>query len=142
MPESGVKSLLLEQLAKILVPLLLAVSLFFLLRGHDLPGGGFIGGLAAAASFIILGLSTGPAAVAEALKVPPSRFMGLGILVAVLSGVPGLLFKGSFMKGVWWEIDLAAGPIKIGTPLIFDIGIYLIVLGMTTSIYLSLGKED
>lgn len=135
------KSILLAQLTRLIMPVLLLFSLFLLLRGHDLPGGGFIGGLVAASAFILLGLSESPRVVRVALKVDPLALVGAGLIVALSSALFGVLMGGEFFKGYWTEIATAAGPVKLGTPVLFDVGVYLVVTGIVVQFYLSLGEE-
>lgn len=134
-------SILLGVLVRLLTPVLLIFSLFLLLRGHDLPGGGFIGGLVAATALILMGISMGSSRLSESLKIRPAALMGWGLIVAVASSIPGVFVYGSLFQGVWWEIPFFGGPVKTGTPVIFDLGVYLVVVGMTTGIYLSLEDD-
>lgn len=148
------KSLILSVSARLLFPVLIGLSLIILYRGHNLPGGGFIGGLTAAAAFILLRLaesnrdSVGNARAAEGpgaeledgsmsdapaggLKVDPIKMMVMGLTVALISGVPGLFTGAPFMSGLWlpgFTLPLL-GSIHLGTPLVFDIGVFLTVFG-------------
>jgi multicomponent Na+:H+ antiporter subunit B len=136
-----VNSLLLGVLVRLLTPVLLLSSLFLLLRGHDLPGGGFIGGLVAATALILMGISMGSGRLSKSLKIRPATLMGWGLLVAAGSALPGALVYGVLFKGVWWEVPFFGGPLKTGTPVVFDVGVYLVVVGMVTAIYLSLEDD-
>ena len=135
------KSLILRTATLYLLPLMLLFSLFLLYRGHNEPGGGFVGGLVAAAAFSIYTLAFGPQAAQQALRVPPGMLIGLGLLTAALSGTPALLLGRPFMEGVWipWSIP-AIG--KVGTPLIFDIGVYLVVFGVTLTFVYGLAEDS
>ena len=132
------RSILLAKLAELLVPVMLLFSFFLLLRGHDLPGGGFIGGLVASAAIILLGLSSGPSAVRQAMKRPPHLLLGWGILIALASGLPALAFGLPFMTGLWSTIPTPIGEFKLGTPLIFDLGVFVVVVGVVVTIYLEM----
>lgn len=111
---------------------MLVVSLYVLYRGHNEPGGGFVGGLLAAAGFATLALSQGIEAARRALRIEPMVLLGVGILAAVASGLPGLLLDGSFLTHQW----AVFGDFHLGTTLLFDIGVYLVVLGGILSLVL------
>lgn len=110
--------------------LLLLISLFVLWRGHNEPGGGFIGGLLAASAFLVHALAFGPEAGRAWLRLSPPAVIGVGILVAGGSGLFGLAAEGSFLAGQWWFALPLVG--KISSVLLFDLGVYLVVLGAGT----------
>jgi len=107
--------------------LLIGISLFVLWRGHNEPGGGFIGGLLAASGFLVRALAEGVPAGRALLRFSPTLILGLGILVATGSGTAGLLGGDNFLTGQWWFSLPLVG--KISSVLLFDIGVYLVVLG-------------
>ncbi len=119
------------------VPLLVFVfAIFLLLRGHNEPGGGFIGGLVAAMSAILVHLATGDGRI-RLLRMTPGAWMTMGLLVAVWSGVYGLLESESFMHA-WWGSEFtlpAVGKVIIGTVLFFDLGVFAVVLGVVMKLY-------
>lgn len=132
-------SLILRSAARLLLPLLLLFSIFLLLRGHNEPGGGFSGGLVAAAAFALLTIATDVPTTRRTLHISPRIFMGAGLLVAVASGAVGLIGGGAFLTGLWTELPLPGGAkLAVGTPLLFDIGVYLVVIGVVLTIVLSL----
>jgi multicomponent Na+:H+ antiporter subunit B len=133
-------SLILRTAARALLPLLLVFSVFLLLRGHNEPGGGFVGGLVVACAFALHALGCGVAAAREALRVEPRRLIGVGLLVALASGLPGLLQGRPFMAALWTSGELEALG-KLGTPLLFDAGVYLVVAGVALTILLGLMEE-
>lgn len=118
-------SVIVSAFARGLFVLMLALSLYVLYRGHNQPGGGFVGGLIAAAGTAILILSKGAKEVRATVRVEPMVLVGLGIVAAIASGLAGLILDGSFLTHQW----LHAGDFHVGTTLIFDIGVYLVVLG-------------
>ncbi|RFP78769.1 Na(+)/H(+) antiporter subunit B [Hydrogenophaga borbori] len=111
---------------RLLLPLALLFSLYLLWRGHNAPGGGFVGGLVAAAGFTVHALPRGRAALLKALHWPPASIAGGGLLLALVSGLPALFLQTPFLTHQWqfWDNGLA-----LGTALVFDIGVYLAVLG-------------
>ena len=126
---------------RFLVPLMLLFSLFLLIRGHTEPGGGFVGGLVAATAFALVLLTEGRAAAGRLLRRDPRDFVAGGLLLALLSGVPPLLRGEPFMTGGWLEVPLPVVG-KLGTPVLFDAGVYLVVLGIVLTILFSLAEEE
>jgi multicomponent Na+:H+ antiporter subunit B len=107
-------------------------SLAVLLRGHNHPGGGFIGGLIAAAAVAVYGMSHGEAAVRRLLRVDALAWAGIGLLLALASGLVSAVTDDPFLTGHWLPGNL------FGTPGLFDIGVYLIVFGALSAILLAL----
>jgi multicomponent Na+:H+ antiporter subunit B len=133
-------SLILSTTARLLLPLLLSLSVFLLLRGHNEPGGGFVGGLVAATGFALYALAFDVATARSVLRVDPGRLAALGLGVALSSGLAGLLAGRPFLTGLWVE---RAFPVigKLGTPLLFDVGVFMVVLGITLVIVFALVEE-
>ena len=130
--------LYLRMLDRILTPVLLILTLFLLLSGHNLPGGGFIAGLMAAAAFQLQILSRGEVVVRRQVGRYLHPGIGIGLLVAVSAGIAGMLDTG-FFKGVWFEIPLGPlGHLELGTPVIFDLGVFAVVVCVVTSYLLGL----
>ncbi len=135
-------SLILRTATRFLLPLLLLFSLFLLLRGHNSPGGGFVGGLVAAAAFALYALAFDVATARQLLRIDPRQLIAVGLLVALGSGLVAWLARKPFMTGQWGSITLPGiGPVHLGTPLFFDVGVYLVVVGVTLTIILSLAEE-
>lgn len=134
-------SVILSTASKYLLPLLLIFSFFLLLRGHNEPGGGFVGGLVAAAAYALYFIGNGVDEAEKLLKVEPIKLIAIGLFIALISTIPSLFFGKAFMTGVWLKTNF---PVigKIGTPLIFDVGVYLLVLGIALKIIFSLAEED
>ncbi|WP_337867440.1 putative monovalent cation/H+ antiporter subunit A [Meiothermus sp.] len=118
-------TLILQTASRFLFTLLILLSLFLLLRGHNEPGGGFIGALVAVGAYALYALAHGLAASRKLLPVRPLRLVGVGLLIALLSAFPSLSSQRPFMAGEWFTVF----GVKIGTPVIFDIGVYLTVFG-------------
>lgn len=135
------RSVILETTTRLLMGLLLVFSVFLLIRGHNLPGGGFAGGLVAATAFALKALSSGPAEARATLTIDPRTLTGLGLIVAVVSGFFGLPFGLPFLTGAW---NLTEIPVigKLGTPLLFDLGVYLVVAGITLVIIFTLAESE
>jgi multisubunit Na+/H+ antiporter MnhB subunit len=133
-------SSILQTAARVLMPLLLLFALFLLARGHNQPGGGFVGGLVVAASFVLYSIAYGVDAGRRALLVSPSTLLGAGLLTALASGLPGVLAGRSFMTARWTELGAAPGTIAVGTPLLFDVGVFLTVVGVVLTIVFTLAE--
>ena len=131
--------------ARLLAPVLLALSLVVLYRGHHLPGGGFIGGLLAASGIGLVLLGHGLEAARRMLRVEPRSLIAGGLGTAVVSGLFGPLLEGAaFMSGVWlpaFELPLL-GSVHLGTPLLFDVGVYLTVVGFVLMCLFALVEAD
>lgn len=135
-------SLILQTATRFLLPLLLLFSFFLLLRGHNSPGGGFVGGLVAAAAFALYALAFDVTAARQLLRIDPRQLIAIGLLVALGSGVVAWLARQPFMTGQWFSLTLpGVGPVHLGTPLFFDMGVYLVVVGVTLTIILALAEE-
>lgn len=129
------QSVILNALARMFFVAMLVFSLFILLRGHDEPGGGFIGGLAAAAAYTVVTLAFGADKAQRWLILHPVVLMGTGLFCAILSGLPPLIGDfGGFLYHLWWEGQIGFLQLKLGTTLLFDIGVYFVVIGGVLSI--------
>ena len=124
-PEPEFASTMLRQGLRPFAAVLVLVSLMLLWRGHNLPGGGFIGGLVGAIGFILLVLSFGNRIARELLWTSPPRLIGAGLGCALLAGLLGIGAGEPFLTALWF----APAGIKLGTPLLFDIGVFLTVFG-------------
>ena len=123
--------------ARLLMPLLLVFSVFLLLRGHNEPGGGFVGGLVAAAAFALYAIAFGVQRARQALLVRPLTLLGAGLLIALLSGVPAVVRGQPFLTALW-----APGALPLGTPAMFDVGVFLVVAGVVLMMIFTLAEES
>ena len=133
-------SSILQTATRVLMPLLLLFAVFLLLRGHNQPGGGFVGGLVVAASFVLYSIAFGVDAARRALLVTPSTLLGVGLLVALASGLPGVLIGQPFMTAQWTELAIGPNRVAVGTPLVFDVGVFLAVIGVVLTIVFTLAE--
>lgn len=136
-------TLILRTIAPTLTSLMVIYSIVVLLSGHNQPGGGFIGGLIAASAFALYGIACGVGPVRRALYFHPISIAGFGMLMAALSGVPALMQELPFLTGLWWFPEVAEDvELALSTPLVFDIGVWLVVVGALVSIALALEEKD
>ena len=130
-------SVILRTATRILVSLMLLFSVFVMLRGHNEPGGGFVGCLIASTGLCLFTLAYGPATVRKAIRIDPRYIAMVGLATAVVSGLIGTIWGHAFMKGMWTEVL----GISIGTPVTFDIGVYLVVIGAVMTLILAMEEE-
>ena len=132
------RSSILQTATRLLMPLLLLFALFLLWRGHNEPGGGFVGGLVVAASFVLYAMAFGVDAGRRALLVDPSTLLGGGLLIALVSGIPAVLGGRPFMTARWTRVGAGPAALDVGTPLLFDVGVFLAVIGVVLTIVFTL----
>jgi multicomponent Na+:H+ antiporter subunit A len=121
--------------------LLAVLSILILLRGHNEIGGGFVGGLTAALGFALISLAHGTDRARAMLRVHPISLAGGGLFLAIASGLPGLFRHGDFLRHLWFELDIFGVHIKQGTTLLFDLGVYLVVLGAVLAFLFGLRRQ-
>jgi len=131
-------SLILRTAARLLVPLMILFSVFLMLRGHNESGGGFIGGLVGASGFALYAMAYGTDASRKALQVDPRTLMTVGVGLALLSALIPVATGDAFFQGLWTELP---GGVKVGTPILFDIGVYLLVVGMALVVIYELDDD-
>ncbi len=119
-------------------------AVYLLLRGHNLPGGGFIGGLGSALSLIMLSLAFGVERTQEILRIDPMRLAAFGILIALVTALAPVFVGEPMLRHFHWELKNLPllGTLKFGTPLIFDVGIFLVVVGVTAKFIFVLARSN
>jgi len=110
---------------------LILFSFFMYWRGHQSEGGGFIGGLIAAAAFALVGFAFGTEVLRKRLVVTPLMWLAFGMAFAYGAGVLPWLASKEFLTGLWGAVPVIG---KVGTAMLFDLGVYCIVVGMITLI--------
>ncbi|PLX75923.1 MAG: NADH-quinone oxidoreductase subunit I [Azoarcus sp.] len=135
-PEFG--SVMLRQGLRPLAGLLLLISLVLLWRGHNLPGGGFIGGLVAVCAAVLLALGYGVGGTRRLMHVQPSVITGSGLALAAGAGLFGLADGRPFLASAW----LFPGGLPLGSPLLFDVGVFLTVFGAVTHMLFRLMEKE
>ncbi|MFN7138798.1 MAG: MnhB domain-containing protein [Limisphaerales bacterium] len=135
-------SYIFQTLVRLVFFLINVFAVYLLLRGHNLPGGGFIAGLATAISFILLSLGIGLSALHNMIRTDPGRVAFIGLAIAVLTGLAPVLFGYPFLQhfSIHFEMPIL-GEVHVGTTLLFDSGVYLVVVGITAKIIFVLAKS-
>lgn len=135
------KSIILRTAANYLLPLLLLFAVFILLRGHYLPGGGFVGGLVAAIAFVLHAFANGTERTQKFLSYHPGYMIPLGLAVAAISALLPMFLGQSFLTGLWMENPI---PVigMVGTALFFDIGVFMVVIGVTLTIIFTIAESS
>ena len=133
--------LYLRLLDRVLTPILLVLAGYLFLRGHNEPGGGFIAGLAAATAIQLQILSIGDEPVRARLGPYLHPLAGIGVLAALSAALVGLM-GGNFFQSVWGSIHIGALEIDLGTPLLFDLGVFIVVFAVIVSFLLGLSRQD
>ena len=134
-------SLILRTSARGIEPLLLFFSVYVLLAGHDEPGGGFVGGLVAAAALTLHAIAFGVASARRALRWEPRTLAGVGLVLALLAAWLGPSVGAPPMTGLWAEMP-GRTALALGTPVLFDAGVFLVVVGSALSAVFSLSEEE
>jgi multicomponent Na+:H+ antiporter subunit A len=137
------RSLILDVSVRFVFHTALLFSLFLLFAGHNAPGGGFIGGLVAGAAFVLRYANGGVTEVRHVAPTSAPVLFGVGLLVTLITGAAGWVLGGTFLESDEFSFDLAViGEVKFTTALPFDIGVYLVVLGLVLAILDTVGGEE
>jgi len=136
------KTIIFRTIAPALTAIMVVFSVFVLLRGHNEPGGGFIGGLIAASAIAIYGIAVGVEDVRKALKIDPISMAGFGVFIAGLAGLLSLGQGLPFLTGLWGYIPFGETKITVSTPMLFDIGVYFAVVGTIGAVALALEEDE
>ena len=138
----AMKSIIARIAARLLTPVLLVLSVIVLFRGHQLPGGGFIAALLAATGLNYHAIVYDPGKIYRILPAHPAHLMAMGLLFCIMAAAAGFLQGRDMLTGLWVEPDVPLlGRVSLGTPLLFDTGIFFIVTGALVLIFLLLIEE-
>jgi multicomponent K+:H+ antiporter subunit A len=133
--------LILETLSRLMLPLALLISVFIFLRGHNLPGGGFIAGLITSVALVLQYIASGIAWVEQRLALNYQRLAGAGVVIAGLTGLGSLAFGHNFLTSAFGHVEWPlVGEFELATAMLFDLGVYLTVVGSTLLILVNLGR--
>ena len=133
--------MIVAQTTRFLLPLALLVSIYLFLRGHNAPGGGFIAGLVTAAALILQYMASGIAWTREQWAVRYHRLIAWGLLIALATGSGSWLFGRPFLTSAFGHFTLPlVGDFELASAMLFDLGVYLVVVGVLMLILATLGK--
>ncbi|WP_210506398.1 Na+/H+ antiporter subunit A [Naasia sp. SYSU D00057] len=136
------RSILLEVVVRLAFPALIVVSLYLLLAGHNAPGGGFAGGLVAGLALVARYLAAGRIELAAAAPVSAGALLGSGLLFATGAALVPLFLGVDALTSTYLDLDLGwFGSVTFVTSTIFDLGVYLVVIGLVLDVLRSLGAE-
>jgi multicomponent Na+:H+ antiporter subunit B len=142
---NGADSLILSVATRFLTPLILAFSVFMLLRGHNAPGGGFVGGLIASVACCLHAAAEGVPATRRALRVEPLTLAMSGVTASLLAGLWGLAAEGAFLAGVWPFLTVegtAKSGSVLGSVMLFDTGVYLAVVSAVAAFVFAIEEAN
>lgn len=125
-----------------MVPTLVLFSVYLLVVGHDVPGGGFAGGLIASSALLLVFLTFGASGLDRVLPIDPEALTGVGLAMAIVAGLIGLFFGGTFLTYTYASVSAPLlGDIKVSSLLLFDLGVYALVVGLVATAVYRLGGE-
>ena len=130
-------------IGRVLLPLAGVVSVYFLLRGHNAPGGGFVGGLVMATAIILQYMTSGVLWVESQLRVLPQYWVAFGLLAAGAAGLAAWFVGAPFLTSLEWHATLPLlGELHLSTVLLFDLGVYMVVVGSTVLILIAIAHQS
>lgn len=136
------RSIIFEVITRLIFHPIMLVSIYLLISGHNLPGGGFAGGLLAGIAFAIRYIAGGRFELEQSIKIPAGIILGSGLAIAAIAGLVPLFVGGEVFQAYDVEVVLPFfGPVHFASAMIFDIGVYLVVIGLVVDVLRSLGSE-
>ncbi|HET8993314.1 MULTISPECIES: Na+/H+ antiporter subunit A [unclassified Rhodococcus (in: high G+C Gram-positive bacteria)] len=136
------RSLVLEVTTRLVFPTMMVLSVYFFFAGHNAPGGGFSGGLVAGLALVLRYLAGGRYELGEAVPIDAGKILGLGLTLSAGTGLFSLFLGAPVLSSAVLEVTLPLiGDIKLVTALFFDLGVYLIVVGLILDVLRSLGAR-
>ncbi|KQW66967.1 cation:proton antiporter [Phenylobacterium sp. Root77] len=128
---------------QLMFPMIVLFGLHLFLRGHDLPGGGFAGGVTISAAILLLYMALGVRKAEARLRIAPGRWIALGLLLATLTGVGAMLFGQPFLTSAFSYLKLGElPPAPMASALIFDLGVMLLVIGATSAMLVAIAHQS
>ena len=133
------RNIILEKISRLFLRVMAVFAILLLLRGHNNPGGGFIAGIIIATGFILYGIVFGSAKIEKLLFFNTRKWMGVGLLLVFIAVLMPVFWGLTPLTGMWCNTNLPLfGELYIGTPLLFDTGIFLAVTGVILSIVITI----
>lgn len=139
-----INDVILQTVTKFVVFIILVFAIFLLFSGHHHPGGGFIGGLVTASAFVLLYLAFDIDGMKRVVPFDFIKMTAVGLLIAVMTGVGSFLFGAPFLSHAFGYVDLPlfGDDTELATAVLFDIGVYLTVIGITMTILITIGEDQ
>jgi multicomponent K+:H+ antiporter subunit A len=124
-------------------PVIFVFAIYLLMRGHDLPGGGFAAGITMSIGLILQYMAAGTRSVEGRLRVRPIRWIGLGLLISAATGAGAFFFQHPFLTSWFQYLELPViGKVPLATALLFDVGVFVLVVGATALILISIAHQS
>ena len=140
--QEGERSVVLDTAVRLVFHTVLVFGLYLLFAGHNQPGGGFVAGLVAGCAFVLRSVVGGPDALARAVPVGPGVLLGGGLLLSAGTGAAAWLLGAQFLESGKVELDVPVlGLVKATSALPFDVGVFLVVVGVVLALLQTLGAE-
>lgn len=135
---------ILRTTAKIAVFVIWLFALYLFFAGHNSPGGGFVGGLVTSSGFVLLYLAFGIERVQRVIRIDFIRVTAIGLLIAVMTGIGSFFFDAPFLSHAfgYFYVPLLGENTELATAVLFDLGVYLTVIGGTMTIMLTIGEDS
>lgn len=138
----GRRSVILDEADRWLVPVILMVSVYVTFRGHNAPGGGFAGGLIAGAAFVLRFLAGGSSCIGRAPVRRPTAIVGVGLALSLCTAIAPLVVGDALLESTIWKVDVPlVGTVKLVSSAFFDLGVYVLVIGVVLTVLAALGDE-
>jgi multicomponent Na+:H+ antiporter subunit B len=135
--------LIFQTITKVVVFIIIIYSLHLFFSGHYTPGGGFIGGLMTASAIVLLLLAFDIKTVVNTLPIDYIKMTATGLLIALLTGIGSFFFDVPFLTHTFSYVDLPVlGKTSLATAVLFDLGVYLVVIGVTMTIIQTIGETE
>ncbi|NBC11162.1 MAG: Na(+)/H(+) antiporter subunit B [Planctomycetes bacterium] len=134
-------TLILRTAMKVIAPLSLLFAAYMTLKGHNEPGGGFIGGLIAATTLVLYRMSDGPGALHRLIPIHPRHLLVLGLMMAMGTGLVPMLFGEPFLRSYTAYVNLGFASVHLASVMIFDVGVLLVVVGVSVGMIVRLSEE-
>lgn len=139
MNNNNLRNIILEKIVTLFMKVMVVFSVYLLLRGHNNPGGGFIAGIIASIGFIFFAIIYGTKEMQHIIRCQPQILIGIGLLLILFAAITPVFFGKEMLTGLWIHSKIPVlGTLHLGTPLIFDTGVYFAVIGVILTISISI----
>ncbi|WP_028309816.1 Na(+)/H(+) antiporter subunit B [Desulfitibacter alkalitolerans] len=137
-----INNVILQTIAQRALYLILAFSIFLFFAGHNMPGGGFIAGLMSAAAIVLMYVAFGSKFITQNMNYDFKIMIAVGLLIAVLSGMGGMVFGYPFLTQFFEYYTFPVfGKVELASAVIFDLGVYLTVVGSAMTVIMTIGEN-